>query len=155
MVAWSFYPRILTRDQGKKGFRNISNNQAVTLHPTSVNRNRAPDAPPLRYLSYYHIMQARNRNYNAHETSAVEDIAVALLCGDVGFRLYAGLVTVDGSRLRFALRDWKTLLALKALSMRLREILAFVFRDPKRAVLSARQEEWLGLWQRVFEMGVR
>ena len=153
VIAWSFYPRLLTREQGKKGFRNVSNNQSVVLHPTSVNRNRAPDAPPLKFLSYYHIMQSRNRNYNAHETSAVDDIAVALLCGDVGFRLYAGLVTVDGSRVRFAVRDWKTLLALKVLSSRLREILGAVFREPGRAVLSRRHEEWLGLWERVFGQG--
>ncbi|KAL1954208.1 hypothetical protein VTO42DRAFT_1526 [Malbranchea cinnamomea] len=153
VIAWSFYPRLLTRDRGKKGWRNIFNNQPVVLHPTSVNKNRPPDAPPLRWLSYYHIMQARNRNYNAHETSAVEDIAVVLLCGDVAFKMYSGLVTIDGSRIRFAVRDWKTLLALKALSTRLREILTFIFRDPKRAVLSTRQEEWLELWQKVFEQG--
>lgn len=84
VIAWSFYPRLLTRESGKKGWRNVSNNQAVALHPTSVNKR---SESPLKWLSYYHIMQARNRNYNAHETSAVEDIALALLCGDAAFKV--------------------------------------------------------------------
>ena len=84
VIAWSFYPRILTR-QGK-GWRNISNNQSVVLHSTSVNKNAEPAT---KWLSYYHIMQSRNRNYNAHETSAVEDFSIALLCGDVEFRVSA------------------------------------------------------------------
>lgn len=64
--------------------------------------------------------------------------------------MYAGVITIDGSRIRFSLRDWKTLLALKVLSTRIREILSFTFRDPKKAVLSPGQKEWLDLWQEVF-----
>ena len=84
VIAWSFYPRLLTREGGKKGWRNVSNSQAVILHPTSVNKG---SESPLKWLSYYHIMQSRNRNYNAPETSAVEDMAVALLCGDATFKV--------------------------------------------------------------------
>lgn len=40
----------------------------------------------MQWLSYYHIMQTRNRFYNAHETSAVESFSVALLCGDLEFK---------------------------------------------------------------------
>lgn len=32
-------------------------------------------------------MQARNRNLNAHDTSAVDDFAIALLCGDAEFKV--------------------------------------------------------------------
>jgi hypothetical protein len=32
-------------------------------------------------------MQGRNRNYNAFETNAVEDFAIALLCGEVEFKV--------------------------------------------------------------------
>lgn len=84
VVAWSFYPKLLTREG--KGWRNVANNQSVTLHPTSVNK-RADSA--VKWLSYYHIMQARNRNLNAHETSAVDDFAIALLCGDAEFKVRA------------------------------------------------------------------
>lgn len=83
VVAWSFYPKLLTREG--KGWRNVSTNQTVTLHPTSVNKHS--DASSVKWVSYYHLMQARSRNYNAHETSAVEDFAVALLCGDAEFKV--------------------------------------------------------------------
>lgn len=82
VIAWSFYPKLLAREG--KGWRNVANNQAVSLHPTSV--NKGSDAP-IKWLSFYHIMQARNKFYNAHETSAVEDFAVALLCGDPEFKV--------------------------------------------------------------------
>lgn len=82
VVAWSFYPKLLAREG--KGWRNVSNNQSVTLHPTSVNKQA--DAS-VKWVSFYHLMQARNRNYNAHETSAVDDFAIALLCGDAEFKV--------------------------------------------------------------------
>ena len=81
VIAWSFYPKLLTREG--KGWRNVSNNQSITLHPTSVNRQADSS---VKWVSYYHLMQARNRNYNAHETSAVDDFAIALLCGDAAPR---------------------------------------------------------------------
>ena len=82
VIAWSFYPKLLAREG--KGWRNVANNQAVSLHPTSVNKR---SDKPLKWLSFYHIMQARSKYYNAHETSVVEDLAVALLCGDVEFKV--------------------------------------------------------------------
>ena len=82
VVAWSFYPKLLTREG--KGWRNVSNNQSVALHPTSINKHADP---AIKWLSYYHIMQARNRNLNAHETSAVDDFAIALLCGEAEFKV--------------------------------------------------------------------
>lgn len=72
----------MTRDG--KGWRNVANNQNISLHPTSVNKRVDPS---VQWLSYYHIMQTRNRFYNAHETSAVESFAVALLCGDLEFKV--------------------------------------------------------------------
>lgn len=169
VIAWSFYPRILTR-QGR-GWRNISNNQSVVLHSTSVNKNADP---AIKWLSYYHIMQSRNRNYNAHETSAVEDFCLALLCGDVEFKvrnpynlthiplflldiwpnnkscqMYAGVVTIDSNRIRFSLKDWKSMMALKTLSTRVRDILSQTFRNPKKE-LTAGQKEWLDIWQQIF-----
>ena len=83
VIAWSFYPKLLTREG--KGWRNVSTNQSITLHPTSVNKHS--DASSVKWLSYYHLMQARNRNYNAHETTAVDNFAIALLCGDSEFKV--------------------------------------------------------------------
>ncbi|KAJ5637325.1 hypothetical protein N7490_007204 [Penicillium lividum] len=144
VVAWSFYPKLLTREG--KGWRNVLNNQSVTLHPTSVNK-RADHA--IKWLSYYHIMQARNRNLNAHETTAVDDFAIALLCGEAEFKLYSGVISIDANRIRFALRDWKSMLALKFLNARLRDLLATTFRNPHRP-LSYKQQQWLEIWQQIF-----
>lgn len=79
ITAWSFYPKLLVREG--KGWRNVSNNQAVSLHPSSVNKSSDPGV--VKWVSYYHLMQGRNRTYNAFETSATEDFIVALLCGDL------------------------------------------------------------------------
>ncbi|GIJ98894.1 hypothetical protein Aspvir_001016 [Aspergillus viridinutans] len=144
VIAWSFYPKLLTREG--KGWRNVANNQSVTLHPTSVNKHA--DAS-LKWLSYYHIMQARNRNYNAFETNAVDDFAIALLCGEAEFKMYAGIVSIDANRIRFAVRDWKAMLALKILSARIREILAGTVRDSQK-MLSYKQQQWVGIWQQIF-----
>lgn len=57
VIAWSFYPKLLVRDvPGGKGLRNVGNNQAISLHPTSVNKGHNE----LRWLSYYHIMQSKS-----------------------------------------------------------------------------------------------
>lgn len=144
VIAWSFYPKLLTREG--KGWRNVSNNQPVTLHPTSVNKQA--DAS-VKWVSFYHLMQARNRNYNAHETSAVDDFAIALLCGDAEFKMYSGVISIDANRIRFVVRDWKAMLALKVLSARIREILAGTFREPQRR-LSYKQQQWIEIWQTIF-----
>ncbi|KAL8640168.1 MAG: hypothetical protein Q9228_002882 [Teloschistes exilis] len=81
VVAWSFYPKLLKRDG--KGWRNVANNQPVSLHVTSVNKG-VPNPP--KWLSFYHIMQSGNKSYNAHETSAVEPFALILACGDADFK---------------------------------------------------------------------
>lgn len=56
VIAWSFYPKLLKRDG--KGWRNVANNQTVSLHPTSV--NKGVERPP-EWLSFYHIMQSSNK----------------------------------------------------------------------------------------------
>lgn len=172
VIAWSFYPKLITRDG--KGWRNVGNNQAVTLHPTSVNKQSDQS---VKWLSYYHIMQARNRNYNAFETSAVDDFAIALLCGEAEFKvrthpstiiseacldgstnrlmqMYSGVISIDANRIRFAIRDWKSMLALKVLSVRLRDILSTTFRDPYKP-LSYRQQQWIQIWQQIFTQAAK
>lgn len=53
VIAWALYPKLLVRDG--KGFRNVANNQSISLHPTSVNKGHHE----INWLSYYHIMQAK------------------------------------------------------------------------------------------------
>ena len=144
VIAWSFYPKLLRRDG--KGWRNIANNQSVSLHTTSIHKGK--DHPP-KWISFYHIMQSSNKFYNAHENSAVEDFPIALLCGDVEFKMYSGTAVIDGNRIRFTVDGWKTLLAVKTLRARLQQILQGAFRKPSRQ-LSAQEQRWMNIWQRVF-----
>ncbi|EED21824.1 ATP dependent RNA helicase, putative [Talaromyces stipitatus ATCC 10500] len=144
VIAWSFYPKLVTREG--KGWRNVVNNQNISLHPISVNKQVDSS---VQWLSYYHIMQTRNRYYNAHETSAVESFAVALLCGDAEFKMYSGIISIDNNRIRFSVRDWKQMLAFKRFSIRVREIMTEIVRNPQK-MLSRRQREWMEIWQQIF-----
>ncbi|EFX03995.1 ATP dependent RNA helicase [Grosmannia clavigera kw1407] len=146
VIAWSFYPKLLVRDAGGggTGLRNIGNNQTIRLHPSSVNRGRND----LHWLSYYHIMQAKSV-YNAHETTAVEALPIALLCGDLRCDMFSGVLILDGNRARFAAPDWKTLLVIKVLRARLREMLSRAFKMPGK-LPTAQHEKWFAVWQRMF-----
>lgn len=64
-------------------------------------------------------------------------------------QLYSGVISIDANRIRFAVRDWKTMLALKILNARLRDLLACTFRNPHRP-LSYKQQQWLEIWQTIF-----
>ncbi|KAA8633948.1 hypothetical protein SMACR_07645 [Sordaria macrospora] len=146
VIAWSFYPKLLVRDTpGSKGLRNVGNNQNISLHPSSVNKGHNE----LKWLSYYNIMQTKGSVYNAHETTAVDPFAVALLCGDVRADMYSGVLVLDGNRARFAVSDWKTMLVVKMLRTRLKEMMARSFKNPGK-LPTAQHERWLEVWQRIF-----
>lgn len=144
VIAWSFYPKLLRREG--RGWKNVANNQAVSLHPTSVNKGVDQ---PAQWLSFYHIMQSSNKFYNAHETSPVESFAVSLVCGEAEFKMYSGVIVIDGNRLRFAVDEWKTMLAIKELRRNIRQIMTQAFRNPGRS-LSDPQQAWLDVWQKIF-----
>lgn len=145
VIASSFYPKLLVRDTpGTKGLRNLGNNQSISLHPSSVNRGHLD----IKWLSYYHIMQSKSV-YNAHDTTAVEPFAIALLCGDVRCDMFSGVMVLEGNRARFALPDWKTMLVVKTLRTRLRELLTRSFRQPGK-LATAQHEKWFDVWQRLF-----
>jgi len=63
--------------------------------------------------------------------------------------MYAGVIVLDGNRARFSVPDWKTLLAIKTLRSRLRDILTRSFKMPGK-LLTAQQEKWLDLWHKIF-----
>ncbi|KAE8357618.1 hypothetical protein BDV27DRAFT_82954 [Aspergillus caelatus] len=63
--------------------------------------------------------------------------------------MYSGVVSIDANRIRFAVRDWKSMLALKILSARIRDILSGTFRDPQKK-LSYKQQQWVQIWQQIF-----
>jgi ATP-dependent RNA helicase DHX29 len=145
VIATAFYPKILTREG--KGWRNISNNQTVSLAPTSVNKGTST----AKFLSYYHIMQSSNKFYNAHSTSIAYPLPMVLMAAaDMDFKMHAGVISFPGSVLRFAVRDWRAAVALKVLRRRVREILASSWKNPARQ-LSEREKVWLALFFKIFE----
>ncbi|KAF8425898.1 hypothetical protein EV426DRAFT_594191 [Tirmania nivea] len=125
VIAAGFYPKLLVRDG--RGWRNIANNQTIQIYPGSVNRRNEAST----WLSYYRIMQSNVKFYDAYETSHVDDLAIALLCGEVDFRGFAGVLVVDGHRIKFCLGRWKGLLAVKILRGRLGAVSERAFRDPE------------------------
>jgi ATP-dependent RNA helicase DHX29 len=62
---------------------------------------------------------------------------------------YSGVIILDGNRARFAVSDWKTMLAIKTLRSKLKEIMTRSFRNPGKPLLSG-QQAWLEIWQRIF-----
>jgi ATP-dependent RNA helicase DHX29 len=144
VIAWSFYPKLLVRDG--KGFRNVANSQQVSLHPTSVNKNNRD----LKFLSYYSMMasSAGAKFYNALSTTGVADLPMLLLAGDADYRLHAGIVVIDGNRLRFKVGSWKDAIVLRTLRLRLRELVDVSFRSPGKET-NGRLKMWLDIWVRM------
>lgn len=144
VIASAFYPKILTREG--KGWRNISNNQTVSLAPTSMNKGSST----AKFLSYYHIMQSNNKFYNAHSTSIAYPLPMVLMAAaDLDIKLHAGVISLPGNVLRFAVKDWRAAVTLKVLRRRVKEILSNNWRTPMRQ-LSEREKEWLGLFLKIF-----
>jgi ATP-dependent RNA helicase DHX29 len=149
VIATAFYPKILTREG--KGWRNISNNQTVSLALTSVNKITSINTSSAKYLSYYHIMQSTSKFYNAHSTSIVHPLPMVLMVGaDMDFKLHAGVVSLPGNVLRFAVKDWRAAVALKVLRKRVKEILASCWKSPGRG-LNGREKEWMALFFKIFK----
>lgn len=63
--------------------------------------------------------------------------------------MYAGVITLDGNRARFAVSDWKTMLVMKTLRARLRDIMTKSFKSPGKP-LTVQQVKWLDIWQKIF-----
>jgi ATP-dependent RNA helicase DHX29 len=63
--------------------------------------------------------------------------------------MYSGVIILDGNRARFSVADWKTMLVIKVLRTRLRELLTRAFKQPGK-LPTAQQERWLEVWQRIF-----
>lgn len=64
--------------------------------------------------------------------------------------MYAGVIVIDGNRIRFAVDSWREMLAVKTLRTQMRQIMAQFFRNPGRE-LTPEQEAWKDIWRRVFE----
>ncbi|KAG8532466.1 uncharacterized protein KY384_002343 [Bacidia gigantensis] len=143
-IAMSFYPKLLKREG--RAWRNVANNQSITLHPTSVNKRS--ENPP-SWVSFYHVMQSGNKSLNAHETSAVDDLAVALCCGDADFKMHAGVLVVDGNRIKFSVKDRAMMLVLKTLRSGIKAIVEKQIKQPG-SKLDEKEQHLMDIWQRVF-----
>lgn len=64
-------------------------------------------------------------------------------------QMYSGVLVLDGNRVRFAIPDWKTMLVMKVLRARLREMLTRSFKNPGK-LPTTQHEKWLDVWQRIF-----
>lgn len=63
--------------------------------------------------------------------------------------MYSGVLVLDGNRARFAIPDWKTMLVIKVLRARLRDMLTRSFKNPGK-LLTAQHEKWMNVWQDIF-----
>ncbi|KAI5840146.1 DEAH box polypeptide 36 [Tricharina praecox] len=145
VVAAAFYPKLLSRDG--KGWRNVGSGKSVKVHQTSVNRDT-----DCEWLCYYGIMQAGGgrKTYDAHDTGGVEDLGIAVLCGDVEWKMFPGIAAIDGNRIRFAFQGWKSLVAVKVLRRRVGDVLKAAWKNPERE-LTASQKMWVGLFWEVMD----
>ncbi|RMX95329.1 hypothetical protein D0867_13539 [Hortaea werneckii] len=146
VVAWSFYPKVISREG--KGWRNVANNQTLGLHPVSVNKTSL--ASDVKLLSFYSIMQSSSRFTNVQETTPAPEVALVLLAGDAAFNMYAGTIIIDGNRLRYKVRDWKTMIVLKILRAKLKEVLARMFRQPGKELIG-KHHMWMEVLDKMFE----
>lgn len=147
IIAYAFYPKVLVRDG--KGWRNVSNNQSVSLHPTSVNKG----IQSAKLLSYYSIMQTSSRFLNAQYTNVALELPLVLFAGSADFRMFAGVVVVDGNRLRYSVKEWKMLLAVKTLRQKLKDIVTSKLRSPSKPI-GKRLERWMEVLYNIFDARV-
>jgi len=63
--------------------------------------------------------------------------------------MFAGVLILDGNRARFAVSDWKTMLVIKTLRARLKEIMTRSFKNPGKP-LSVGLGRWMEVWGKVF-----
>ena len=97
------------------------------------------------------MQSGSGKAYNAHETSPVEAFAIALACGDAEFRMYAGVVLLDGHRFKFKVDGWRQMLALKVLRAKVVEMLAGMMKTPGREM--GEHGFWWDIWRKVFVRG--
>ena len=144
VIAMALYPRLLLRE--RQGWRNVANNQQVNISQRSVNYGVSSSA--VTWLSFYQSMQTKSKNPTVFETSLVPEAAIVVLLGEAECKMYAGVITLEGGKIRFSIRDWKTMIALKVLRTKIEE--AFV-RSYRTAGLSPSlvDAKWLNIWQQI------
>jgi ATP-dependent RNA helicase DHX29 len=144
VIALALYPKLLLRE--RQGWRNVANNQQVNVSPTSV--NYGPSSCPGNWLSFYQTMQTKSKNPTVFETSSVPELIIVVLLGEADFKMYAGVIILDGGRIRFSIRDWTTMIALKFLRTKLQEGLSRSYRNSDFSS-SSLDVKWFEMWQKI------
>jgi ATP-dependent RNA helicase DHX29 len=144
VIAMALYPKLLVRE--RQGWRNVANNQQVNICPTSVNYGAS--RAQATWLSFYQTMQTKSKNPTVFETSLVSEAAIVLLLGEADFRMYAGVIILDGGKVLFRVRDWKTMIALTVLRLKIQEALSRSYRNTD-SLSSDFEEKWLSIWQQI------
>lgn len=135
-LAISLYPKLL-RKEGNS-YRNVFSNQELRLASTSVNLlgNKSPT-----WLYYFEAMQAKNGRLDALLSSKLTHMILLLAIGHAEFRFFAGVIEIDGGRVRLGVRSWRNMIVLMYLRCKLNDIVTrFVAEIP----LSDSDKNWLG-----------
>ncbi|KIW97056.1 uncharacterized protein Z519_02448 [Cladophialophora bantiana CBS 173.52] len=152
IIAMALYPRILMQEG--KGWRNVYTNQLVSLIPRSVNHpsssqtpKTAPTAP--RWLSFYEAVQnTRSGALNVFETSAIPESALAMLLGaEAEFKFFAGVLLLDGGKVKLSVKRWRELMAVKILRERVLGVLEECYKRPGEVGEEGRV--WLDMWLKI------
>lgn len=92
------------------------------------------------------MMQSGGSKFlNALSTTAAQELPLMLLVGDADFKLHAGVITIDGNRLRFRVDEWKNALALKGMRKAMEEIVENKLRESRKE-LSPRLRKWMEIF---------
>ncbi|KAL9012950.1 MAG: hypothetical protein Q9173_002318 [Seirophora scorigena] len=72
-----------------------------------------------------------------------------MACGEADFKMYSGVIVIDGNRIRLSVDDWQVMLAIKKLRQTLRQIMAEIFRHPDYRP-PPQQQKWMDIWEKIF-----
>ncbi|KAH9835693.1 P-loop containing nucleoside triphosphate hydrolase protein [Rhodofomes roseus] len=123
-LAAGLYPKILSIDPSTGALKAVSNNQAASFHPTSINFGKRATDFGVNHLCYFTLMQSKK--LYAWETGPVDELAMVLLCGETEFKLAANSVYID-RKIKFCFSP-KTGVAIKLLRAQLSSLLSTQMR---------------------------
>ncbi|GAA5938098.1 hypothetical protein JCM10213_000830 [Rhodosporidiobolus nylandii] len=143
-LAASMYPKLLVIDPQNGSLRTLANSAPAAIHPSSVNFSpgrRVDFGPNARFATFFTAMHTKK--LYIWESGGVDERAVFTLCGNADFQLAAHSLSID-RKIRTRFYDPKTLLAIKELRGKWRDLFNRKMKDPA-APLDPLLEPWLAL----------
>ena len=83
----------------------------------------------------------------------IHEMSIALLLGEAEWKVGAGVVGLDGSRIRFRVRDWKGIVALKELREKTRGLVVERRGGDRNGELGEVERKWVQLFWEVYKGG--